>query len=111
MLSQVLAFDFGKDKEHVLNKLTSWETLLNEWETMSKERLSDSVKCRVLAERAPKEVRTHLLLNTGSLQNYDKMRAMLQQFTQADQSLRVPMDLSALYSWGKAKVKARGRTG
>eukprot|EP00971_Amphidinium_carterae_P011046 217651-Amphidinium_carterae.2 len=92
----------------MLDKLTSWERLMNEWE-----RLSDSVKCSFLAERAP-GARTHLFLNAGSLQDYDKMRAMLQQFTQADQPLPVPME-----SWtsqpcmagGKVKVKAKVRTG
>eukprot|EP00971_Amphidinium_carterae_P054917 1082279-Amphidinium_carterae.1 len=65
---------FGNEKEHMLVKLTSWEALLKEWETMWKEHLSDWAKCSVLAERAPKEVRTHFFLNAGSLQDHDKMR-------------------------------------
>ena len=61
-LSKVLHWEFG-DASKMLDNLVSWESAVEDLENLTQEKLGDSVKCAIIAERAPAEVRTHLQLN------------------------------------------------
>ena len=56
------------------HRMIVFERLVGEYETSSGEALGVQVKCVVLLERVPPELRTHLLLTCGSRPDYAIMR-------------------------------------
>ena len=54
--------DFGQVPAGVTDRLIVFERLVGEYETSCSELLGVQVKCAVLLERVPSELRTHLLL-------------------------------------------------
>ena len=61
-LQELMHFDFGQEPVGVTDRLIVFERLVGENETSSGEALGEPVKCAVLVERVPPELRTHLLL-------------------------------------------------
>eukprot|EP00971_Amphidinium_carterae_P131718 2609006-Amphidinium_carterae.4 len=55
-LAQLITWDFGSSKEAMMDRLALFESATDEWERLSRERLSDSVKCAILCERSPQAV-------------------------------------------------------
>ena len=55
-------FDFGQEPAGVTDRMLVFERLVGEYETSSGEALGEQVKCAVLRERIPPELRTHRLL-------------------------------------------------
>ena len=62
-LQEIMHFDFGQEPAGVTDRIIEFERLVGEYETSSGEALGVQVKCAVLLERVPLELRTHLLLN------------------------------------------------
>ena len=111
-LSQVLHWEFG-DASKMLGNLASWESAVEDWENVTQERLGDSVKCAIIAERAPAEVRTHLQLNAPNAK-FPQMRSLVEEYLQANAgSTSAPMEVDAI--WGnkgkKGKGKGKGKKG
>ena len=76
--------------------------------------MSDTVKMAVLTDRAPGEVRTHLLLNSGIVKTYPEMRSILENYLVSgiawkmpdSQSGPVPMEVDMItHKGGKGKGK------
>ena len=61
-LQEIMHFDFGQEPAVVTDRMIVFERLAGEYETSSGEALDVQVKCAVLLERVPPELRTHLLL-------------------------------------------------
>jgi len=111
-LSKVLHWDFG-DATKMLDNLVAWESAVEDWENVTQEKLGDSVKCAIIAERAPAEVRTHLQLNAPNAK-FPQMRAVVEEYLQANAgSATNPMEVDAI--WGakgkKGKGKGKGKKG
>ena len=73
-LQEIMHFDFGQEPAGVTDRMIVFERLVGEYETSSGEALGVQVKCAVLLERVPPELRTHLLLTCGSRPDYAIMR-------------------------------------
>ena len=69
-LQEIMHFDFGQEPAGVTDRLIVFERLVGKYETSSGEVLGVQVKCAVLLERVPPELRTHLLLTCGSRPAY-----------------------------------------
>ena len=61
-LQELMHFNFGQEPVGVTDRLIVFERLVGESETSSGELLDVQVKCAVLLERDPPELRAHLLL-------------------------------------------------
>ena len=110
--SKVLHWEFG-DASKMLDNLVSWESAVEDRENVTQEKLGDSVKCAIIAERAPAEVRTHLQLNAPDAK-FPQMRSLVEEYLQANAgSASVPMEVDAI--WGnkgkKGKGKGKGKKG
>ena len=87
----------------------------------SREALGVQVKCAVLLERVPSELRTHLLLTCGSPPDYAIMRQTVESYSvarllwQAGHTTtmgEVPMEIDAVYETkGKTGKHAKGKKG
>ena len=69
-LQEIMHFDFGQEPAGVTDQMIVFERLVKEYETSSGEALGVQVKCAVLLDRVPLELRTHLLLPCGSRPDY-----------------------------------------
>ena len=65
-LHEIMKFEFGGDKAAILDRLVVFEHMVSQYETAAGELLGSGVRCAALIERAPAELRTHLLLNAGT---------------------------------------------
>ena len=79
-------FDFGQEPAGVTDRMIVFERLVGEYETSSGEALGAQVKCAVLLERVPPELRTHLLLTCGSRPDYAIMRQTVESYSVARRS-------------------------
>ena len=97
-----------------------FERLVGQYETSSGEGLGVQVKCAVLLESVPPELRTHLLLTCGSRPDYAIMRHTVGSFSVARRSWQpshstpsgeAPMEIDAVYgdSGKKGKDKGKGK--
>ena len=97
------------------------ERLVGDSETPSREAPGVQVKCAVLLERGPPELRTHLLLTCGSRPDYAIMRQTVGSYSVARLSWQpghsttmgeVPMEIDAVYGdKGKKGKHAKGKKG
>ena len=85
-LQEIVHFDFGQEPACVADRMMVFERLLKEHETSSGEALDVQVKCAVLLERVPLELRTHLLLTCGSRPDYAIMRQTVESYSVARRS-------------------------
>ena len=85
-LQEIMQFDFGHDTSGVTDRLVVFERLIGEYETSSGVQLGVQVKCAVLLERVPTELRTHLLLTCGSRPDYPLMRQTVKIYSVARRS-------------------------
>jgi len=122
-LQSILRFDFGTSKEQAVDRLILFERLVTEYEQQTSEQLSDTIKCAVLLERLPPELRTHLLLNSGTSPTFSFMRAQVESFLVAGRSWSSldashaprtddPMEVDAIWhagGKGKGKGKEKGK--
>ena len=98
-----------------------FERLVGEYETSSGEALGVQVKCAVLLERVPPELRTHLLLTCGSRPDYAIMRQTMECYSVARRSWQpghsttmgeAPMEIDAVHGdKGKIGKRAKGKKG
>ena len=105
-LNGILSADFGQDQAAYMDKLVTWERKVNDYERLAKEPMSDIIKRAIITERAPSEVRTHLLVNAGSLLSYESVRASIESFLAAgrrwaQEPTPMDVDVNALYWKGK----------
>ena len=68
-LQEIMHFDIW-EPAGVTDPMIVFEKLVGEYQTSSGEALCAQVKCAVLLERVPPELRTHLLLTCGSRPDY-----------------------------------------
>ena len=66
-LNEVLQVDLGTDERTYMDNVVQWEQWIHEFETMSREMLSDIVKRAIVTEKSPSAIRTHLLVNAQNL--------------------------------------------
>ena len=105
-LQEIMHFDFGQEPDGVTDRLVVFERLIGEYETSSGEQLGVQVKCVVLLERVPPELRTHLLLTCGSRPEYAIMRQTVGSYSVARRSWQssqststgeAPMEVDAVH--------------
>ena len=118
-LQEIMHFDFGQ--EPATDLMIVFERLVGEYETSSGEALGVQVKCAVLLERVPPELRTHLLLTCGSRPDYAIMRQTVESYSVARRSWQpghsttmgeAPMEIDAVYGdRGKKGTHAKGKKG
>ena len=121
LLQDIMHFDFGQEPAGVTDRMIVFERLVKEYETSSGEALGVQIKCAVLLERIPLELRTHLLLTCGSRPDYAIMRQTVESYSVARRSWQpghsttmgdVPMDIDAVYGdKGKEGKHAKGKKG
>ena len=103
-----MKWDFGTEAEF-LDKLTAWETTIEEREALSEEILQDTIKSVVISERSPKALAEHIILNSARLDTYRKIRqcAVDYMVTKGNMGTAVaPMDIGYL---GKGQGGKDGR--
>ena len=120
-LQEIMHFDFGQEPAGVTDRMIVFERLVGEYETSSGEALGVQVKCAVLLERVPPELRTHLLLTCGSRPDYAIMRQTVESYSVARRSWQpghsttmgeAPMEIDAVYGdKGKKGKHAKGKKG
>ena len=66
---EIMHFDFGQEPAGVTDRVPVFERLVGEYETSGGEILGVQVKCVMLLERGPPQLRTHILLTCGSPPN------------------------------------------
>ena len=115
-LQEIMHFDFGQ--EPATDLMIVFERLVGENETSSGEALGVQVKCAVLLERVPPELRTHLLLTCGSRPDYAIMRQTVESYSVARRSWQpghsttmgeAPMEIDAVYGDRGKKGKDKGK--
>ena len=114
-------FDFGQESAGVTNRMIVFERLVGEYETSSGEAPDVQVKCAVLLERVPTELRTHLLLTCGSRLDYAIMRQTVESYSVARRSWQpghlppmgeAPMEIDTVHGdKGKKGKHAKGKKG
>eukprot|EP00971_Amphidinium_carterae_P350070 6491364-Amphidinium_carterae.4 len=57
----------------LLDSIICWEREIQEYEALTRDVLSDSVKCAVLTETSPEDVKSYLLLNAGTDLDYQRL--------------------------------------
>ena len=108
-LNKLLQWEFGSGRDKMLDALAAWEKAVERWEFRAGEFLQDSVKQSVISERAPAEVKSHLLLNAGKFKTFEEMKALLLSYlTEKDET--ADMDISALHGgkYGKKGQHSKG---
>eukprot|EP00971_Amphidinium_carterae_P351400 6492093-Amphidinium_carterae.1 len=101
--------------ESLLDSIIQWEREIQEYESLTREVLPDSVKCAVLTEKSPEDVKTYLLLNAGANLDYSRLRLTLESYLQArpQQDEPKPMEIDAITKgkWGKGRGKGKDYPG
>ena len=121
-LQELMHFDFGQEPAGVTDRLIVFERLVGEYETSSGEVLGVQVKCAVLLERVPPELKdTPLLLTCGSRPDYAIMRLTVESYSVARRSWQpshstsmgeAPMEVDAVYGdKGKKGKHGKGKKG
>ena len=120
-LQEIMHSDFGQEPAGVTDRMIVFERLVKEYETSSGQALGVQVKCAVLLERVPPELRTHLLLTCGSRPDYAIMRQTVESYSVARRSWQpghsttmgeVPMEIDAVCGdKGKKGKHAKGKKG
>ena len=117
-LQEIMHFDFGQEPAGVTDRMILFERLVGEYETSSGEALGVQVKCAVLLDRVPPELRTHLLLTCGSRPDYTIMRQRVESYSAARRSWQpshstpvgeAPMEIDAVYGDKSKKGKDKGK--
>ena len=113
-MNKLLKWDVGNGRNKMLDSLTLWEKAIERWELRGGEMLQDSVKQSVISERAPAEVKSHLLLNASKFKTYEQMKALLLDYLTEIDDTGDP-DISYMYGnqsqkKGKGKGKDKGKT-
>ncbi|CAK0857324.1 unnamed protein product [Prorocentrum cordatum] len=97
----------AKTVEQASKMLEQWEAQIRDYESKRKKVVNEELKCAVLTEMMPKEVRLHLQLNARTLTDYTTIRQEVLSFLEARKSHTsdgsVPMDVDALQRKGKDK--------
>ena len=99
-LQELMHFDFGQESAGITNRLIAFERIVGEYETSSGEVLGVQVKCAILLERVPPELRTVLLLTCGSRPDCAMMRHTVESHSVA----RRPWQPSHTTSMGEAPM-------
>ena len=120
-LQEIMHFYFGQEPTGVTDRMIVFERLVGEYETSSGEALGAQVKCAVLLERVPPELRTHLLLTCGSRPDYAIMRQTVESYSVARRSWQpghsttmreAPKEIDAVHGDKGQKGKhAKGKKG
>ena len=117
-LQEIVHFDFGQEPACVADRMIVFERLVKEYETSSGEALGVQVKCAVLLERVPLELRTHLLLTCGSRPDYAIMRQTVESYSVARRSWQpghsttmgeAPVEIDAVYGDKRQERQGQGQ--
>ena len=111
-LNAILQVDLGGDEAVLMDRVVQWEEKITEFEQLSREILPDIIKRAIITERAPAQVKTHLLVNAQTLATYQLVRAAVESFVTAGRqwgSSSTPMEVDALYAKGKGKDKRKDK--
>ena len=106
ILNAILQVDLMGDESQLMDRIVQWEQKINEFEQLSREILPDIIKRAIITERAPAQVKTHLLVNAQTLASYSLVRAAVESFVTAGRQWgngSQPMEVDALYGKGKSK--------
>ena len=90
-----LQWNIGTSATETLDSVAAWESEIEEWEQLTRERMADSIKFCVLDSQAPKELSTYLRFATVKR----KIQAI-------DQSGPFPMEVGFI---GKKGKKGKGK--
>ena len=85
-LQKIMHFDFGQEPAGVTDRMIVFKRFVKECETSNGEALGVQVKCAVLLERVPPQIRTHLWLTCGSRPDYATMRQTVESYSVARRS-------------------------
>ena len=73
-----------------------WESIIEEWESESKERVPDTLKSDALAESAPKAVSEHIRLNADNLDTHKKIKQCALDCVVSENMGPTPMKVGAV---------------
>ena len=120
-LQEIMHSDFGQEPAGVTDRMIVFERLVGEYEISSGEVLGLRVKCAVLLERVPPELRTHLYVTCGSRLDHAIMRQTVESYSVARRSWQsghsttvgeAPMEIDAVCGdKGKKGKHAKGKKG
>lgn len=116
-LWNILNAKFGDKKHEFMDKLTSWEQEIEEYEAVTEDKISDAVRCAVVSERSPDEVSKHLLLNAATVTHYSQMRKIVEEYLLAGKKWTKAeddnaMEVDHLYQKGRGGKKGtKGKKG
>ena len=113
-LMKVLEFDFGAEAEF-LDSMSKFEILIEDYEKLSKETLSDNIRTAVLVARAPEALRNRVLLAIPKEQvQWAKIKKVATDYLLTKQSMpggHAPMDIGWVNSKGKKGGRGKGDRG
>ena len=98
-LTGILKPSWGDSAAGFMDALTQWEHAIDEYEASASDILADSVKCAIIIDHAPPAVKAHLLLNASTVQRYEEMKRIVENWLVANTNWSsggaVPMDVGA----------------
>ena len=105
----------AKSIEQASKMLEQWESSIRDYEQKRKKVVDEELKCAVVVEMMPKDLRLHLQLNARTLTDYNTIRQEIVSYLEARKVLPgdgvTPMDLDALMRGLDAKGRYRSRKG
>ncbi len=112
-LGQILTPNFGENKSELMDRIAEWEQQIEEYDQNSNDPISDSIKCAILTEKTPAEVRTHLLLNAANIVQYAAMRQTIEDYPSAGRSWKSDRDAHDMFhvNYKQGKKRKKGEKG
>jgi hypothetical protein len=112
-LMKILEFNFGADGDF-LDKLASFEGMIEEYEKSAGEALSDNIRSAIMVAKSPEALRNHILLTVPKEQvKWPLVKKVAMDYFLACQSMSSgpqAMDVGAVWS-DKGKGKDKGKYG
>ncbi len=96
----------AKTVEQANKMLEQWENSIRDYEQKRKKKVDEELKCAVVVEMMPKDLRLHLQLNARTLTEYPIIRQEIMSYLEARKVMHVgqgndPMDVDALDAKGR----------
>eukprot|EP00971_Amphidinium_carterae_P134722 2669718-Amphidinium_carterae.1 len=110
-LAKLISPSFPSEPAKFLHALAQWERDIQEYEVAAHNVLPEEIKCAVIVDKSPEEVRTYLLIHCGEGTSYGVLRLKLEEYVQAvqvTQNTTTPMDVDYV---GKGHKQWKGKTG
>jgi hypothetical protein len=79
-----------------MGRTSKWEKMVREYETIGKEKLSESIKMGVLQQKLcpDDDVKKHLTLNANKFTSYAEMKEEIESYVLAREGLEDPMEIT-----------------